>query len=96
MSKLGKKAIHVPKETTVKVDKGKLTLNGPKGIRELNINDKIFSTKISKENIITLEPLNKKGNDEIKKSKWRPARQGREKVGVYLTKTFKFSLEQAN
>ena len=34
--------------------------------------------------------------DEIKKSKWRPARQGKEKVGVYLTKTFNFSLEQAN
>jgi protein TonB len=34
--------------------------------------------------------------DEIKKSKWRPARQGKEKVGVYLTKTFNFTLEQAN
>ena len=34
--------------------------------------------------------------DAIKKSKWRPARQGKEKVGVYLTKTFNFSLEQAN
>jgi len=34
--------------------------------------------------------------DEIKKSKWKPARQGKEKVGVYLTKTFNFSLEQAN
>ena len=34
--------------------------------------------------------------DEIKKSKWRPARQGKEKVGVYLTKTFNFSLESAN
>ena len=28
----------------------------------------------------------------IKKSKWRPARQGKEKVGVYLTKTFNFEL----
>ena len=34
--------------------------------------------------------------DAIKKSKWRPARQGKEKVGVYLTKTFNFSLEQVN
>jgi TonB family protein len=34
--------------------------------------------------------------DAIKKSKWRPARQGKEKVGVYLTKTFNFSLEQAH
>ncbi len=34
--------------------------------------------------------------DAIKKSKWKPARQGKEKVGVYLTKTFSFQLEQAN
>ena len=34
--------------------------------------------------------------NEIKKSKWKPARQGKEKVGVYLTKTFNFTLEQAN
>ena len=34
--------------------------------------------------------------DVIKKSKWKPARQGKEKVGVYLTKTFNFALEQAN
>ena len=34
--------------------------------------------------------------NEIKKSKWKPARQGKEKVGVYLTKTFNFTLEQQN
>ena len=34
--------------------------------------------------------------DAVKKSKWRPARQGKEKVGVYLTKTFNFSLEQTD
>jgi TonB family protein len=34
--------------------------------------------------------------NEIKKSKWKPARQGKEKVGVYLTKTFNFTLEQGN
>ena len=32
--------------------------------------------------------------DVIKKSKWKPARQGKEKVGVYLTKSFSFTLEQ--
>ena len=34
--------------------------------------------------------------DVIKKSKWKPARQGKEKVGVYLTKTFSFTLEQSD
>tara|TARA_Y100000739_G_scaffold221638_1_gene222324 strand:- start:278 stop:937 length:660 start_codon:yes stop_codon:yes gene_type:complete len=32
--------------------------------------------------------------DVIKKSKWKPCKQGQEKVGVYLTKTFNFTLEQ--
>ena len=59
MSKLGKKPIQIPKETTVKVDPGKLILTGPKGTKELNINDKIFSTKISKENFLALTPLKK-------------------------------------
>ena len=34
--------------------------------------------------------------DVIKKSKWKPARQGKEKVGVYLTKSFSFALEQSS
>jgi len=34
--------------------------------------------------------------DVIKRSKWKPARQGKEKVGVYLTKSFSFALEQSN
>ena len=50
MSKLGKKPISIPKGTTVKVDNGELTLTGPKGSKKLNINDKIFSTLISKDN----------------------------------------------
>lgn len=66
MSKLGNKSIVVPKETKVKIDNGKLTLSGPKGTKELSINDKIFSTNISKENVLTIAPI-KKG-DEVKKN----------------------------
>ena len=65
MSKLGNKHIQIPKETKVKIEKGKLTLNGPKGSKELNINDKIFSANISKENYLSLKPINL--NDETKK-----------------------------
>ena len=65
MSKLGTKAIQIPKETTVKIAKGKLTLNGPKGTKELTINDKIFSATISKENNLLIEPTSK--SDEIKR-----------------------------
>ena len=41
MSKLGKKHIAIPKETNVKVEGSKLILTGPKGSKELSVNDKI-------------------------------------------------------
>jgi len=59
MSKLGKKPIIVPKATTVKVEGGKLTLTGPKGSKELHINEKIFSTTVSKENNLVLKLIKK-------------------------------------
>ena len=65
MSKLGKKPIQIPKETNVKVQSGKLILTGPKGSMELTINDKIFSTSISKDNNLVLKLLKK--NDEHSK-----------------------------
>ena len=52
MSKLGKKPINIPKETKVKLESGKLTLTGPKGSKELSINDKIFSADITDNNLI--------------------------------------------
>ena len=59
MSKLGKKPIQIPKDTKVEVETGKLTLTGPKGTKELNINDKIFTTTISKDNNLILKLINK-------------------------------------
>ena len=47
MSKLGKKPIVIPKETKVKVESGKLILTGPKGSKELSLNDKIFSAVVN-------------------------------------------------
>ena len=47
MSKLGKKPILIPKTTKVKVESGKLILTGPKGSKELTINDKIFTASMS-------------------------------------------------
>ena len=52
MSKLGKKPIIKPKDTKVKVENGKLTLTGPKGSKELAINNKIFSASLSENNLI--------------------------------------------
>ena len=50
MSKLGKKPIQIPKDTKVSFEIGKLFFTGPKGSKELSINDKIFTTSISKDN----------------------------------------------
>ena len=65
MSKLGKKPISIPKDTKVKVESGKLVMIGPKGSRELTINDKIFTTTVSDDNSINLKQNNKNDNSNI-------------------------------
>ena len=59
MSKIGKKNITVPKESSIKIDGSNLTITGPKGTKILTINDKIFSSKLN-ENEFQLQPLEKK------------------------------------
>jgi len=59
MSKLGKKPILIPKDTTVKIESGKLILTGPKGSKEMNISDKIFTTSISEDKNIILKLIKK-------------------------------------
>ena len=59
MSKLGKKPISIPKNTKVKVENGKLILTGPKGSKELSVNDKIFSTTVSEDNNLILKIIKK-------------------------------------
>jgi len=64
MSKLGKKPIVIPKEAKVKLENGKLTLTGPKGSKELKINDKIFSASVTDNNLV-LKILNKNEQSSI-------------------------------
>ena len=59
MSKLGKKPITIPKDTKVKLESGKLILTGPKGSRELTLNDKIFSATISEDKNLILKLIKK-------------------------------------
>jgi len=59
MSKIGKKNIIIPKESSIKIDGSNLTITGPKGSKTLTINDKIFSSKIN-ENEFQITPLEKK------------------------------------
>ena len=55
MSKLGKKPISIPKDTKVKVENGKLVMTGPKGSKELTINDKIFTATVNDDKILNLK-----------------------------------------
>ena len=59
MSKLGKKPIVIPKDTKVKLESGKLILTGPKGSRELTLNDKIFTATIADEKSLILKLIKK-------------------------------------
>ena len=59
MSKIGKKNIIIPKETSIKIEGSNVVVAGPKGSKKLSVNDKIFSSKLT-ENEFKIEPLNKK------------------------------------
>ncbi len=59
MSKIGKKNITLPKDSSIKIDGQNLVVSGPKGSKTLTINDKIFSSKLI-ENKFQILPLNKK------------------------------------
>ncbi len=65
MSKLGKKPISIPKDTKVKVESGKLVMTGPKGSKEVTVNDKFFTTTVSDDNSINLKQNNKNDNSSI-------------------------------
>ncbi len=60
MSKIGKKNILIPKDSTIKVDKNIITVTGPKGSKSMSINDKIFSSSLNEKNEFQILPLNKK------------------------------------
>ena len=59
MSKIGKKNIVIPKDSSIKIDGADLTITGPKGTKKLTINDKIFSSNLN-ESEFKILPLEKK------------------------------------
>ena len=58
MSKIGKKNITIPKESSIKIEGSNLTITGPKGTKKLTINDKIFTSKLN-ESEFQIKPLEK-------------------------------------
>ena len=59
MSKLGKKPITVPKDTQIKLESGRLILTGPKGSKELTLNDKIFTATLAEDKSLVLKLIDK-------------------------------------
>ncbi len=64
MSKIGKKNIVIPKDSSIKIDGSNLTISGPKGSKTLTIDDKIFSSKLI-DSEFQLKPLEKKIDKKI-------------------------------
>jgi len=58
MSKIGKKNISIPKDSSIKIEGPNLTISGPQGTKKLTINDKVFSSKLN-ESEFQISPLNK-------------------------------------
>ena len=59
MSKLGKKIILLPKDSTIKVEAGALLVSGPNGSKKIQFNEKLFSSKLNDKNEFQIFP-NKK------------------------------------
>ena len=70
MSKIGKKNILIPKESSVKVGSNSLIITGPKGSKELTINDKVFSSKVNENNEFQITPLDTKKIDKKTSIMW--------------------------
>ena len=90
MSKLGKKPIQIPKDTKVKVEGRKLILTGPKGSKELSINDKIFTASISDDNSLILKLIKK---NEVSKVMWGTTRSVINNAVIGVTVGFEKILE---
>ena len=59
MSKLGKKAISIPKDSSIKVEGDSLLVSGPKGTQKLVFNNKMFSSNLNDKNEFQITPITK-------------------------------------
>ena len=59
MSKLGKKSILLPKDSSVKIEGNSLLVSGPKGSQKIMFNEKIFASKINEKNEFQISPIKK-------------------------------------
>ncbi len=66
MSKIGKKIIILPKDTTIKVEGDKINVSGPKGNKTLFISEQLFACKLDEEKKeFQIMPSQKKDDNKI-------------------------------
>ena len=65
MSKLGKKTIILPKDSTIKVDSGNLLISGPKGSKTVSFNEKMFTSKVNEKNEFQILAIKKTKNISV-------------------------------
>ena len=70
MSKIGKKNIAIPKDSSVKSENGILTITGQKGSKQLTVNDKKFTTKVNENNEFNIVPIVSKNLDKKTSIMW--------------------------
>ena len=64
MSKIGKKHIEIPKDTKVSINGNIISMEGPKGKKELTINTDVLDTKIEN-NQILIKPKDSKNQNKV-------------------------------
>ena len=62
MSKIGKKSIILPKDTSINIEGDKVTITGPKGNKSLFISEKVFSAKVNEKNEFQILPKSQKAD----------------------------------
>tara|TARA_B100000424_G_C22650372_1_gene358673 strand:+ start:56 stop:595 length:540 start_codon:yes stop_codon:yes gene_type:complete len=90
MSKLGKKPILLPKDSTVKVEGDTVLVTGPKGSQKLMFNEKMFSSKINEKNEFQIMP---KAKDKKSSLMWGTYRSLINNAVLGVTKGHEKNLE---
>ena len=60
----------IPKDSSIKSENGIITITGPKGSKQLTVNDKIFSAKVNENNEFNIMPLAAKNIDKKTSIMW--------------------------
>ncbi len=91
MSKLGKKIILIPNESSIKVEGNALLVSGPKGSKKILFDNKTFSTKINEKQEFEILPVNKK--DKNSSAMWGTYRSLINNAVLGVTKGHEKNLE---